>query len=159
MDFSPGRAYGIRLKNKLFSDSPGADLHGWSIATVKRLLGKRMMRLTRKSCEEAFGRVKSPGKELGPCLGLSMKSYVVIQLKSKRPHQSGKASAPTSPETFRSEVEKALSAAALRLQTSAAKKRRQSARLRQHADSGTDSSNNSDSIVGKYFFVHHDGRE
>ena len=32
-DFVPGYAHGIRLKNKLFSDSEGAVLHGWFIGT------------------------------------------------------------------------------------------------------------------------------
>ena len=149
MDFSPGRAYGIRLKNKLFSDSPGADLHGWSIATkrladvaeeegdIEEIAGDENDAPDPKKWRRGFWKSEKSWEGTGPLPG-------VINEVVRR-HTAQKQAPPPVRKPFRSEVEKALSAAALRLQTSAAKKRRQSARLRQHADSGTDSSSNSDS--------------
>ena len=65
-----------------------------------------------------------------------------------RRHGSQKSAPPPVLRPFRSEVEKALSAAALRLRNAAAKKRRQTACLRQAASdssSSSDASNSSDS--------------
>ena len=110
MDFSPGRAYGIRLKNKLFSDSPGADLHGWSIATkrladvaedegdIEEIAGEENDAPDPKKLRRGFWKSEKFWEGTGPLPGVinevvrrhtAQKQAPPPVRKSKRPHQSG----------------------------------------------------------------------
>ena len=149
MDFQPGRAHGIRLKNKQFSDSAGSDLYGWNVEMRNQIdladdeqdiednTGEGDMPPDPKRWRRGFWKSEKSWEGTGPRPGQI--NEVV------RRHGAQKGAPPPVHKPFRSEVEKSLSAAALRLQTAAAKKRRQSARLRQTAQGGSSSSGSSNS--------------
>lgn len=152
-DFVPGYAHGIRLKNKLFSDSEGAVLHGWFIGTRNQAAPADEepdiadnnadgddSAPDPKKWRRGFWNSEKTWEGSGPKPG-QINEIV-------RRHGSQKSAPPPVLRPFRSEVEKALSAAALRLRNAAAKKRRQTACLRQAASdssSSSDASNSSDS--------------
>ena len=146
-DLAPDCARGIRPRNKLFSDSQGKVLTGWFIETRQHAGGEEEQQgegdehvedvgADPKKWRRGFWNYERSWEGTGPKPG-EINEVVRRHIAQK--------SAPPVEKPFRSEIEKALSAAALRLQNAAIKKRRQSASLRHAAAAASASSSSSSS--------------
>lgn len=136
---APGPS-GVRIQNKVFSDSAGTQLRGWQVLPKEQ-----------DTNDDEEGLEAGPSKEWRRGFWNAEKSWEGTGPKPGevneviRRHQSQKTFQPPVVRLPGSELERTLSAAAVRLQTAAAKKRRQNQRLRPAESSSSSSSNSSTS--------------
>lgn len=137
-DLTGNSRFPIRIKNNVFSDSNGEVLRGWEVQRRGEGAGgeeDEEDEAPSKFWRRGFWNAEKSWEGTGPKPG-DVNEVV-------RRHAAQKAVQPPAPRPFQSDIDRALSSAALRLQQAALKKRRQHQHLQANRTAASSSSSSS----------------